>query len=473
MSHKPIILSNLAFTLPHKTCFAHANLTISPGSKIGIIGPNGNGKTTLLKIIQGLAQPSSGKVITPDYLTFGYVPQQSNVVDGVSGAQHFNNALTQALALQPDVLCLDEPTNHLDHKNRSSLMRLLQHFDGTLLIISHDVQLLQTCVTSLWLVEHEAITVFNGSYNDFVREHEAKANQTKAKIKALEKQYDHAHAEQRQQQERSARRARANKGENDRTVIGFLKNNADSSAGKATGKLSGLKSTLSNARQQLQEPETIQVSFELAASKLPANKYSISVTSGSVGYTATPIIENISLNVRANERIAILGVNGSGKSTLIKALLHNPAVTTTGSWHIPAPSVIGYLDQHYATLDASKTVLETVKAISTLADAQLRRLLNDFLFRKNEEVNTLVQALSGGEKARLALACIALQQPPILILDEVTNNLDIQTRQHVIEVIRQFPGALVVISHDDDFLQAIYIETYYEINGTKLQLLQR
>jgi ATPase subunit of ABC transporter with duplicated ATPase domains len=130
----------------------------------------------------------------------------------------------------------------------------------------------------------------------------------------------------------------------------------------------------------------------------------------------------------------------------------------------PAPRDIGYLDQHYQQIDPKKTVIEVIQECQPAwSHNQLRIHLNDFLFRKNEQVYSLVDVLSGGEKARLILAKIAANPPKLLILDEVTNNLDLKTRNHVIKVVQNYPGALIVISHDEDFLQNSALNEVYTI----------
>lgn len=135
---------------------------------------------------------------------------------------------------------------------------------------------------------------------------------------------------------------------------------------------------------------------------------------------------------------------------------------------MPKPEDIGYLDQHYSTLVSTRTVFEEIQTLApTWPHEGVRRLLNDFLFRKNEEVLALVSTLSGGEKARLSLAKIAAKTPKLLILDEVTNNLDLETRAHVIQVLNHYPGALIVISHDEEFLKEIGIENFYELKSRK------
>ena len=180
--------------------------------------------------------------------------------------------------------------------------------------------------------------------------------------------------------------------------------------------------------------------------------------------TAKPLLQKISLIINSKDRIAIQGDNASGKSTLIKAILNDASVIKSGHWMLPKLVDIGYLDQHYGTLSAEKTVYETIaELVPTWSTIEIRRHLNDFLFRKNEEVNSKVAQLSGGEKARLTLAQIAAITPKLLILDEITNNLDLETREHVIEVLKKYPGAMIVISHDADFLKEIGVHDCYQI----------
>lgn len=152
---------------------------------------------------------------------------------------------------------------------------------------------------------------------------------------------------------------------------------------------------------------------------------------------------------------------------MIKAILGDATVTKSGVWHAPKPSDIGYLDQHYRTLNQGKTVLETIQElVPSWSHAEVRSHLNDFLFRKNEEVQASFATLSGGEKARLSLAQIAAKPPQLLILDEITNNLDLETRNHVMQVLKDFPGAMIIISHDEDFLEEIHVNSYCQIiNG--------
>ncbi len=231
------------------------------------------------------------------------------------------------------------------------------------------------------------------------------------------------------------------------------------------------KSAIDHKKQKLTEqlsnlvlPEIILPKFSLNSSDI--GDYTIvSINDASVGYTVdNPLLRGVNLSLNSRKRIAILGENGSGKSTMVKAILDDVNVKKTGDWHVPKRADIGYLDQHYSTLDTDKTILESISSlVSSWSHSEVRCHLNDFLFRKNEEVNSYIGQLSGGEKARLTLAQIAAITPRLLILDEITNNLDLETKSHIINVIKHYPGAMIVISHDTDFLKEIGIHDCYNV----------
>ena len=243
-------------------------------------------------------------------------------------------------------------------------------------------------------------------------------------------------------------------------------------SGKKKSSIRDKKQELTDKLSDLRLPEILKPKFSLNAADI-GDRTLVSISDGCVGYNQ-PLLHNITLSLMAGDRMAISGDNGSGKSTLIKAILDDPIVTKTGIWHMPKPGDIGVLDQHYATLNPNKTVLETVHDLApSWPHADIRRHLNDFLFRKNEEVNALVSTLSGGEKARLSVAQIAAKTPKLLILDEMTNNLDLETRDHVIQVLKEYPGAMIVISHDDDFLREIIVNTYYILETGIFSVLKK
>lgn len=179
----------------------------------------------------------------------------------------------------------------------------------------------------------------------------------------------------------------------------------------------------------------------------------------SVSFHSRKIFNKINLKIPQNARIGIVGKNAFGKSTLLKALLNNQDIEKKGYWKSIEPARIGYLDQHYANLDDTKSVVENMYEAQTDMDrVTIREHLNDFLFRKNNEINKICSFLSGGEKARLSLAILAAKMPELIILDEVTNNIDIMTKNHLIQVLESYHGAMIIVSHDIDFLSHLSID---------------
>jgi len=378
--------------------------------------------------------------------------------------------------LSPDLLLLDEPTNHLDRYNRKSLMRMLRGFSGTLIIVSHDVELLRNCVDTLWHIDDGRVHIFTGDYNDYMREIKTKRAYIEQELSRLNRQKQDMHTALMKEQVRAAKsRSKGEKGIEQRkwpTIVSDTKaRNAQETSGKKKSSINNKKQNLSDQLSELRLPEIIRPKFSLNAADVGSHIL-VSIIQGSVGYQdGITILNDISLSVGAGDRVAIIGDNGSGKSTLVKAILDHSDVIKSGSWNMPKIQDIGCLDQHYASLDLKKSALEIIQnAAPNWTHAEVRHHLNDFLFRKNEEVNALVSSLSGGEKVRLSLAQIAAHSPKLLILDEVTNNLDLETRQHVIEVLKSYPGAMIVISHDEDFLNEIGVNERYELEQDRVNL---
>jgi len=468
--HQPIHLQNVGLSFPHKTCFEGLSTHIHYGQRIALTGRNGSGKSTFLRILQGLIAPSEGAVHIPSDVVYGYVPQVIEGYNTLSGGQRFQAHLTQALAQGPNILCLDEPTNHLDLSNRQSLMRLLKNFQGTLIIASHDVELLRTCIDTIWHIEAGQIHFFAGGYDAFIDTCQKQKEALQARIHYLDQEKKQNHLDLMQEQQRAKKRKiqGEKKYQDEKLELRAKQAQGAHTTGRNKQKLRQTKEQLLESLQNLRLPEVIKPKFNLIAADFPTAKAIISISEGSCGYERS-LLHDINLQVGARERVAIAGDNGSGKTTLLKAMLADPVVKRIGTWNTPKTFDMGYMDQHYTTLPADLSVFAIIeREVPQLTIQEIRQHLNDFLFRKNEETMVKVNRLSGGEKARLSLAQIAARPPKVLILDEITNNLDLETREHVIQVIKDYPGAIMVISHDLDFLNRICIDTYYVIKQGRL-----
>ncbi|MCE3044181.1 ATP-binding cassette domain-containing protein [Legionella sp. 16cNR16C] len=473
MHHKPIQFKDLGLIYPHKTCFQHFSGEVRSGERIALIGRNGSGKSTLLKMLGGLCSASDGEIKIPQDVHIGYLPQVIEEYPDLSGGQRLNQMLTKILTKNPNVLVLDEPTNHLDRRNRRSLVRMLLHYTGTLVIASHDKELIHTAADTLWHIDLGQVTVFKGAYCDYQQMLEDKKASIEQELTRIAHQKKESHLALMREQDRNKRsRVQGEKKIAQRkwpTIRSHTKlSSAMTTGNKRLSQINHKKQQVLDELSSLNLPQTIKPQFKLNG--LDHRKSLISIQDASIAYeTGDVILEEIHFHLNGCERVALYGDNASGKSTFVKALLGDSQMKRAGEWTIPQRNTVGYLDQHYQHLDRDETVLDLMKSqMPHASHAELRAHLNDFLFRKNEEVEIKVKYLSGGEKARLSLAFIAANPPRLLILDEVTNNVDLETRAHIIQALREFPGAMLVISHDHDFLESIHIETRYHLYRRKI-----
>lgn len=474
--HRPIIIDNISLSFPNKLCFDEFSSHIYPGSRIAIIGRNGSGKSSLLQMLAQRRVPSSGNIHIADEVNFGYVPQlnQDDEDAELSGSQRFHQRLSAALASQPDLLLLDEPTNHLDRSNRKSLLMMLKRFHGTLVLVSHDTELLDLCVDTLWHIENSKIEIFNGSYCDFVREHKLKQAALCKQLADLKSQEAEQHQSLMQEQKRAARsKAKGKKSIDQRKWPTVVSKSKALRAEVTTGnKRAAIGDKRQKIRQQLADlniVQTIVPKFHLAAEALGSGVL-LSISDATIAYSqGQPILNDVRFSLASQERVAVLGDNACGKSTLLKAIMGDPTIRKTGEWCLPNPDTIGYLDQHYMQLNPKLSLLEALQNVRPDWQHDIaRRHLNDFLFRSNEEVHQPTASLSGGEQARASLALLAAKAPRMLVLDEVSNNLDLVTKQHVIDVLKAYPGTLLVVSHDASFLEAIGIQRTVTIANQRL-----
>jgi ATPase subunit of ABC transporter with duplicated ATPase domains len=329
-----------------------------------------------------------------------------------------------------------------------------------LLIATHDRELLRCCSDILWHIDDGKIIIFRGNYDDYIGEMRTKRQSIVRQLELLEREKKALHQNLMREQERVAKsKSSGKKKMADKRwmkMVGDLKAmKAEKSQGDKLKTIDEKKQKLSEQLSGIRLPEIIVPKFHLSYQDV-GDKTLVSVVDGSIGYGDKIIVENINLSINSRERVAIVGDNGCGKTTLIRGILGDVNITKSGDWHAPNPCDIGYLDQHYGNLDPEKSAVEIISdANPTLAHGEIRRHLNDFLFRKNEEANTPSKNLSGGERARLSLAKIAANPPKLLILDEITNNVDLETRDHLAEILREYPAAMIIISHDEDFLNEI------------------
>jgi ATPase subunit of ABC transporter with duplicated ATPase domains len=258
-------------------------------------------------------------------------------------------------------------------------------------------------------VKYSQIYLFSGNYDDYLREIRQRRVSIEQELSKLDYQKKEMHEKLMQEQNRAAKsKSKGEKSIGQRkwpSIVSKAKAlRAEETSGQKKVAIEQRKNDLSEQLASLRLPEIIIPKFSLSAADT-GKKNLCQITNGSISYKQShPILKNINFSINASDRIAISGDNGSGKSSLVKAVLADPKIMREGEWFLPKKEEVGYLDQHYGALDFSHTVLEEISIlVPQWSHAEIRRHLNDFLFRKNEEVNALIPHLSGGEKARLSL----------------------------------------------------------------------
>ncbi|MBY0281890.1 MAG: ATP-binding cassette domain-containing protein [Alphaproteobacteria bacterium] len=394
---------------------------------------------------------------------FNLLNFKNKPVSNLSGGQRMQLNLVRLLSTKPDILLLDEPTNHLDQINRRILMDFLMNWKGATLVVSHDVDLLNQFAATIWSFEEDKIVAFKGNYESYQIYKRQENQKILHKLEDLKNHKKKITNSIQDENHRAAQSRKANEGENDRNLKGAMKLKGSATIGKNTKNLNQQKDIILKELSNIRLLEGLKPRFTV----INQSKHSlaISITEGKAGYGSEWILKDLNIQIYQGERIAIRGPNGCGKSTLFKAILQRSEVRIEGSWFLPQRHLLGYLDQHYSTLCPQETVMQSIQKIKpTWNDPEVRKHLNDFLFRKNEEISVRTSCLSGGEKARLCLAQIAALSPSVLLLDEITNNLDFEAREHLIQVLNAYKGTLIAISHDDIFLNKINIPRHISLS---------
>jgi ATP-binding cassette subfamily F protein 3 len=502
-----LTLKNLSLRRGPRLLFENANLTIHAGQKVGITGANGSGKSSLLALVRGQLHADTGDLSLPanlvlahvaqetpavergaiDYVMdgdeelrtverelaaaeaandgtrqatlharldvidaysararaarlmhgLGFLPgQEDNPVTSFSGGWRMRLNLARALMCRSDLLLLDEPTNHLDLDAVLWLQDWLATYPGTLLLISHDRDFLDEVADHIAHIEHQGIQLYRGNYSAFeVRRAEQLAAQQASRARQLR---EVAH------------------------VQDFV-NRFRAKASKARQAQSRLKAL---ARMQTIAPAHVDSPFNFAFRpplKLPAPL--LSLEGVAAGYGGTPILEGVTRSFSPGDRIGLLGANGAGKSTLVK-LLAGTLEPLSGR-RTPAQDLrIGYFAQHQLEqLMPEDSALAHLRRLDPgAAEKDLRGFLGGFGFTGDMALQP-VAPYSGGEKARLVLALVIYQQPNLLLLDEPTNHLDLEMRHALTLALQDYPGALVVVSHDRHLLRSVADELLLVMDG--------
>lgn len=347
-------------------------------------------------------------------------------VTTLSGGQKTRLALAKMLLSKPDLLILDEPTNHLDIETLSWLEKYLVGYDGALLIVSHDRYFLDEIVTLVYEISRTRITKYHGNYSAYLVE---KAQNYERDMKLYEREM--------------SERAR---------MEDFVQRNI---ARASTSKMAQSRRKMLERTEWMEAPDGDEKSanFTFPIGRQSGNDV-LAIEDLAVGYENGPVSEHLNLHAYRGERIAIIGPNGVGKSTLLKTIVRKQQALA-GEIHYGTNVQFGYYDQEQASLLGNSTILEELwSEWPMMNEKDIRSILGRFLF-SGDDVGKHVSTLSGGEKARLALAKLMLEESNTLILDEPTNHLDLDSKEILENALDDFPGTILFVSHDRYFINRI------------------
>ena len=498
--------NNLELVLGGKTLFDDVSLTIHHHQKVGLIGANGTGKTSLFKVIKKEIEVDQSSVSYPNDLRISYLAQEVpasdeialqyvlsgdhmlleiqreielaekeekfeilaelyetyTALDGYSAqskaeqlmvglgfkSEDFNKPLkdfsggwrvrlnlAKTLMQPSDLMLLDEPTNHLDLDAILWLSNWIKSFPGALILISHDRDFLDDCVSFIAHLYHQSIELYSGNFTQFEILRAAKLAEIQSNYVKQQKEVAHM-----------------------QSFINRFKAKA-TKARQAQSRVKALE------KMELIAPAHIDSPFNFTISE--TEKISnplISLSDSSLGYN-TPILSMVNLSIAPGDRIGLLGPNGAGKSTLIKSIVGSISLID-GQREAGTNFKVGYFSQHQVDdLDLSISAFTHIQRLDeTQTEKQIRTYLGGFNF-KGDKVKDPIHLFSGGEKARLAFAIISYQKPNILLMDEPTNHLDMEMRHALTIALQTFRGAILLISHDRHLLNSSVDHFYLVDNG--------
>lgn len=450
-------LKNVFKEYGDKTVLNKVNLKIKQGERIALVGSNGCGKTTLANIING-SEDVSGKIIWyKDNVKIGYMKQATDYekeYKNLSGGEKTKKLLSEVFYNNYDFLILDEPTNHLDYSGVSWLIKSIKDFKGTVLIISHNRYFLDNTVNHIVEIEYSKLTDYPGNYTWYRKkkkedyEHNLNAYLQQEKVKEnINNQIDKLSAWSNKGYRDSTKKA-LERGEKF-GVKEFFRARAKKKDKQVKSKLKRLEKMKVEGIEKPKEEEKITFSIDNAKK---IGSVVVRAENISKSYGSKVLFKNASFYIKHKEKIALYGVNGCGKTTLIKSILGQE--TLEGTLYLNPNVKVGYISQEILGLDEESTIIDLFDFNNRQELGDIRTKLNLLGFNK-DSLNKKVKVLSMGERMKLKILLMIKEKCDILILDEPTNHIDIHVSERLEEILEEYNGTIILVTHDRYMIEKV------------------
>ncbi|MBC1386466.1 ABC-F type ribosomal protection protein [Listeria innocua] len=442
-----IEINQLKIEIGDRTLVEIPHLLVDKKARIGIIGQNGLGKTTLMEVIAGVKEATSGNITS--YGKLAYIKQLHTDKSTQSGGEKTRKAIQHAMRQNPSILLADEPTSNLDVESVKHLERQWNDFHGALMIISHDRAFLDALCTEIWEIKNQEIEVYKGNYHAYLEQKKLQENQAELAYKEFKNKKKQLQASQNHHEIEAGRIVKPGKRLNNKEASAFK-------AGKGTQQKKQ-HSTIKALEKRIERLGNVEKPRTTKPIKIvtPENRLIkkgstiLSAKEATFEIAGKTLFETKAFSIKAGDKVALIGENASGKTTFLREIIQgNPTITCNNQ------AKIAYFDQELKGLDLAKTLIENITDRSVQTQQVNRDVLGSMHF-KESDLHKEVGMLSGGERVKLLLSMLLVSDANFLILDEPTNYLDIYAMEALEMLIKQFSGTVLFVSHDRTFVNQV------------------
>ncbi|MFH6761530.1 ABC-F type ribosomal protection protein Vga(F) [Streptococcus suis] len=428
-----------------RSLFTIKQLSLQAGQKVGLVGNNGVGKSTFLKILLGLDRDFAGQIeVKADW---AYVPQLQER-SSLSGGEQVWKSIQEAFAQRPQLLIMDEPTANLDQEHQKKLIKQIKRYRGSLLVVSHDRHFLNQIASHIWHLEEGSIQVYTGNYEAFVESRRARREGQQEAYEAYQKKVTQLKKAQQERQVKAQKMGKRKKGvSSSEWKVSAMMGSYDSQAKSMAKSAKQLEKRIERLEKVSQPRKEAWVKME-AKGALDTGLHSLfRLQAGQLWIREKYLFGFPQIGMTFGEKLALVGANGSGKTSFVQKLLRKELA----GYYNPKLK-IAYFAQDLINLDEEKTVFENVSCTS-LQDRMMILNLLGMLGLSYDKAQQKVANLSGGERVRLSLAKVLVADANLLILDEPTNFLDMAAIEALETFLKEYEGSVLLISHDQQFVE--------------------